>query len=151
MITVFYCCQISYLLSNQDFIHLITPVIDFLVVSVVAISIVQAIAPLMKVMIRNLASITNSFHHEPGFQEQDYLFKHNYCIAKKNLVRGLLFALELESANAILKMGIFTSFFVDTSSLTGTSSGNIVSNFVFFLAVLSVRIGINQGLRRFDV
>ena len=53
-------------------------------------------------------------------------------IAKKNLVRGLLFALELESANAILKMGIFTSFFVDMSSLTGTSSGNIVSNFVFF-------------------
>jgi hypothetical protein len=40
-------------------------------------------------------------------------------IAKENFVKGWLLALELESANDILKMGVFTSM------LTGTITFNL--------------------------
>ena len=138
------------LLNSQDFVSLITSIIDILAVSVVAISIIQAIIPTMKVMIRTLAFIINSSYHERRFQEQNYTFKYKERVAKKNLVRGLLFALELESANAVLKMGVFTSLFIGDSSLAETSSTGLINNFLIFIAILSVRIGINQGLRRFD-
>jgi hypothetical protein len=62
----------------------------------------------------------------------------------KNFISSLLLALELESANAILKMGMFAA---------GTNHGisDSTSNFLFFVAVLSVRIAVNQTLRRFGI
>jgi hypothetical protein len=45
-------------------------------------------------------------------------------IAKENFVKGWLLALELESTNDILKMGVFTSM------LTGTITFNL-NNFIF--------------------
>ena len=73
-------------------------------------------------------------------------------IIKKNFIRGLLLALELESANAILKMGIFTSLITQSSpSPPSPSSLFNFNNFIFFVAVLSLRIAINQTLRRFLV
>jgi hypothetical protein len=71
---------------------------------------------------------------------------------KQNFVSGLLFALELEAANAILKLGLFTSMATGLSSSTTTTlvSFNIWNNFIFFVAVLSLRIAINQTLRRFS-
>jgi hypothetical protein len=52
-----------------------------------------------------------------------------------------------ESANAILKMGVFTSI------LTGTITASTfnLNNFIFFVGVFSVRIAINQTLRRFSI
>jgi hypothetical protein len=62
-------------------------------------------------------------------------------------MRGLLLALEFESANAILKKGVFTSI------LTGTirASTLYLNNFIFFVGVFSVRIAIDQTLRRFSI
>lgn len=72
---------------------------------------------------------------------------------KKNFIKGLLLALELESANAILKMGIFTSLITQSSSFSLLSSSSVsnFNNFIFFVAVLSLRIAINQTLRRFSM
>jgi hypothetical protein len=140
----------SLALVSQDFVSLITTLIDLLAISVIAISIIQAIAPLTKVMTRGLMTAVGSFYyHERQLQDQKSLYRHEGQIAKKNLIRGLLFALELESANAILKMGVFTSFLTGALPLAD-SSANTVNNFIFFIAVLSVRIGINWGLRRFN-
>ena len=137
-------------LVGQDLISLITTLIDLLAVSIIAISIIQAIAPLTKVMISGLMTVAGSFYyHERQLQDQRSLYRHKGQIAKKNLIRGLLLALELESANAILKMGIFTSFLTGNLALA-EESANGVNNFIFFIAVLSVRIGINWGLRRFN-
>jgi hypothetical protein len=130
---------------SQDLVSLITTLIDLLAVSVIAISIIQAIAPLTKVMVSGLMTVAGSFYyHERQLQDQKSLYRHKGQIAKKNLIRGLLLALELESANAILKMGILTSFL--TGDLpSADSSANTVNNFIFFIAVLSIRIGINWG------
>jgi hypothetical protein len=64
----------------------------------------------------------------------------------KNFIKSLLLALELESANAVLKMGVFA---LDTTNADSHVSQN-TNNFMFFVAVLSVRIAINQTLRRFN-
>jgi hypothetical protein len=73
--------------------------------------------------------------------------KNKRKIAKENFIKGLLLALELESGNAILKLGIFTSIMTGTI----TASTLNMNNFIFFIGVLSVRIGINQTLRRFSI
>jgi hypothetical protein len=101
----------------------------------------------MKTMIRALTKLPTSYRHH-RLQDHYPPFEYKGEIAIKNLVRGLLFALELEAANAILKLGVFTSFLTGATLLSGTSSISIVNNFIFFIALLSVRIGINQGLRR---
>jgi hypothetical protein len=56
--------------------------------------------------------------------------------------------LELESANAILKMGLFASIVTDTDN---SFSANGLNNFIFFMALLSLRIAINQTIRKFWV
>jgi hypothetical protein len=68
-------------------------------------------------------------------------------IAKENFVRGLLLALEMESANAILKMCVFTSSLVGIPTTASTSTFSI-NNFIFFVGIFSVRIAINQILRK---
>ena len=107
-------------------------------------------------MIKSLLYIVrNSFEQHKKLEQeeksQSQLIIQKGQIAKRNLIGGLLFALELESANTILRMGIFTSFAIRTPSLTSSSlSNNIVNNFIIFIFVLSVRIAINQRLRTFD-
>ena len=86
---------------------------------------------------------------------EDKIIQQKQSMIKKNFIRGLLLALELESANAILKMGIFTSLITQSSSssslLSSSSSSSNFNNFIFFVAVLSLRIAINQTLRRFGM
>jgi hypothetical protein len=68
-------------------------------------------------------------------------------ITIKNFIKSLLLALEMESANAVLKMGMFT---INNPNVDSHVSQN-TNNFIFFVAVLSVRIAINQTLRRFNI
>ncbi len=64
----------------------------------------------------------------------------------KGFINSLLLALEFESANAILKMGMFI---INNTNVDSQVSQDI-NNFIFFVAVFSVRITINQTLRRFN-
>ena len=67
-------------------------------------------------------------------------------ILKEILFHDLILVLELESANAILKMGVFTSVVIDRSV---SSSDNFINKFIIFIMGISIRIAINQYLGRF--
>jgi hypothetical protein len=144
-------------------------------VAVVIASIIQSIHPFMNytVKISNILGdrITMRDEHRDSkkhsslvdIEKKAHKDQNRYRIAKKNFIRGLLLSLELECANAILKMGVFTSALTVATQVNSTMSSvqpislsiNLISthtgfsNFMFFLIILSVRIAINQTLRRF--
>ncbi len=145
----------------QDFVFLITSTIDIFAATIIAVSIFQTIIPMVKVTIistldvRNrLPSSSSSSAREKLIQHDSYDTKQKGYWIKKNFVRGLLLALELESANAILKMGLFTSIMIEMqqqpSSLQLTTVQDI-NNFIFFVAILSIRVAINQTLRKYGI
>ena len=132
---------------------------------IVIISIIQAIKPFLTYSIRATfrssfqTSIqnTNNNNTDNGIsadtQPKRLLIGSRYNSSKKSFVTGLLLALELESANAILKMGLFTASSVGLSSMlsqTQTPISVLDGNFLFFVIVFGVRIAINQTLRRFS-
>lgn len=74
------------------------------------------------------STVAGSFYyHERQLQDQKSLYRLKGRLAKKNLIRGLLLALELESANAILKTGIFTSFLTGNLTLAAESANAAIS------------------------
>jgi hypothetical protein len=117
------------LFNVQYIISIITKTIDLFVVIVIGASALQTALP---ALIRKI-----------GFRQKT---KENN-ITIKNFIKSLLLALEMESANAVLKMGMFT---INTPNVDSHVSQN-TNNFIFFVAVLSVRIAINQTLRRFNI
>ena len=80
------------------------------------------------------------------------LIIHKGQIAKSNLIGRLLFALELESANAILRLHIFPSSITGDPSLASSSSSSIyiVNDFIIFIVIISIMIAVNQIHKRFD-
>jgi hypothetical protein len=110
----------------QDIIFIITKTIDFFVVLIIGISAFQTVIPIIIYVTK---------------------VKRKENIAIKSFINSLLLALELESANAILKMGLFASIAISTDHIV---YGNI-NNFIFFIALISVRILINQTLRRYNI
>ena len=129
----------------QSIISIITSIIDIFAIVVIAVTVFISILPLIK----STATLSLPFLIKSSPDRQTA--KENYVlrkrIVKENFIKGLLLALELESPNAILKMGIFTSSLVGISTTLSTSTFNI-NNFIFFVGIFSVRIAINQTLRR---
>jgi hypothetical protein len=78
-----------------------TSFIDVFAIIVIGVSVSFSIVPLLKTTIKS-DSITSKFSEAD--QESD-LMVNRLRIAKNNFIKGLLLALELESANAILKLG----------------------------------------------
>ncbi len=114
------------LFNAQEIVFIITNTIDFFVVFIISISAFQTVIPIVIYVTK---------------------VKRKENIAIKSFINSLLLALELESANAVLKMGLFTSITISTDNIV---SGNI-NNFIFFVSLLSVRILINQTLRRCSI
>jgi hypothetical protein len=112
---------------------------------VIAVTVFTSILPLIK----STATLSLPFLIKSSSDRQTA--KENYVLGrrviKENFIKGLLLALELESANAILKIGVFTSSLVGISTTASTSTFSI-NNFIFFVGIFSVRIAINQTLRR---
>ena len=130
-------------INIENIIFIITSVIDIIAVSIIAISVIQIIYIFLK-------------HNRKSFQllqqRQSSSISNSNNIKRNFFISGLLLALEFEAANAILKMSVFTSIVIDKSS-TSTSttvSDNFMNNFIIFILVLSIRIAINQSLRRFN-
>jgi hypothetical protein len=119
-----------------NIIPIITKVIDYFVVIIISISAIQTIIP-----------IIISFIKINKKEEKNK--NNNYYI--KSFNNSLLLALELESANAILKMGIFVSNATNFATENFMIISNNFNNFMFFVAVLAVRIAINQTLRRYSI
>ena len=141
-----YTTLLSILSDTQSIIPIITPIIDIFAIVVIAVTVFTSILPLIKnVAALSLSFIIKSSKDRQKTTEENYLLRRR--AVKENFIKGLLLALELESANAILKMGIFTSSLVGISTTLSTSTFNI-NNFIFFVGIFSVRIAINQTLRR---
>jgi hypothetical protein len=131
----------------QAITFLITSFVDLFAIIVIAVSVSFSILPLMKTTIKSILFASKSAVKKSEEEDKEDQMKNKGKIAKENFIRGLLLALEFESANAILKMGVFTSI------LTGTITASTfnLNNFIFFVGVFSVRIAINQTLRRFSI
>ena len=130
----------------QSIISIINSIVDIFAIVVIAVTVFTSILPLIKnVAALSLSFIIKSSKDRQKTTEENYLLRRR--AVKENFIKGLLLALELESANAILKMGIFTSSLVGISTTLSTSTFNI-NNFIFFVSIFSVRIAINQTLRR---
>ena len=110
----------------QDIIFIITKTIDFFVVLIIGISAFQTIIPVVISIIKVKRKENNAI---------------------KSFINSLLLALELESANAILKMGLFATTVISADHIILSNT----NNFIFFVVILSVRIAINQTLRRYSI
>ncbi len=135
-------------LIHDSVISLVTRTIDVFVLVIISLSTIQV-----------LTSIIVSKAKESGFvlrgkkqkisKENDIANKKDIVFLKmRNFINSLLLALELEGANAILKMSLFTSIVTSTNK---TFSADDMNNFIFFVALLSLRIVINQTIRKFRV
>ncbi|MGN6624291.1 MAG: hypothetical protein ACTHKK_09135 [Candidatus Nitrosocosmicus sp.] len=120
---------ITDIFNAQSIVFIVTRIIDIFVVFIIGVSAFQIFVPLLLTVIK--------------FKEKD----NRSNISIKSFISSLLLALELESANAILKMGLFISNNANIDYLSAINN----NNFVFFVAVLSVRIAINQTLRRYNI
>ena len=130
----------------QSIISIITSIVDIFAIVVVAVTFFTSTFPLIKsAAALSLPFLIKSSTCRQKTTEENYLLRRR--AVKENFIKGLLLALELESANAILKMGIFTSSLVGISTTSSISTFNI-NNFIFFVGIFSVRIAINQTLRR---
>jgi hypothetical protein len=137
---------VSMFSDAQSIISIITSIIDIFAIVVIAVTVFTSILPLIK----STATLSLPFLIKSSSDRQTA--KENYVLGrrrviKENFIKGLLLALELESANAILKIGVFTSSLVGISTTASTSTFSI-NNFIFFVGIFSVRIAINQTLRR---
>ena len=133
LINVFLLVDIVNTLNASNIIYIITKTIDWFAITIIGISAIQTVFPIIISLIK---TNKKENHNDNNF-------------AVKSFTDGLLLALELESANAILKMGIFAS---SATIFRRYSLSTInVNNFIFFIAILSLRIAINQTLRRYSI
>jgi hypothetical protein len=122
-------------INFENITFIITSIIDIIAITIIAITIIQIIIYFFKYNVKSpVISSSNS----------------DSTNIKKIFISGLLLALEFEAANAILKMGVYTSLAIDKSVLSSsTISDDFINNFIIFIMILSIRIAINQSLRRF--
>lgn len=134
-----------------EILTIITQILDFIAVTIIAISIFQFVVsrffarhdfvfPHYK---KRLGSSSSSNRKYNFFKMK--LFGGNICIG--DLVKGLLLSLEFESASAILKLGIFTT---SITLLSEPLSSNL-DKFAFFVGILTLRIVLNQSLRKYEI
>src|ERR687886_1261552 len=115
----------------QSIISIINSIIDIFAIVVIAVTVFTSILPLIKnVAALSLSFIIKSSKDRQKTTEENYLLRRR--AVKENFIKGLLLALELESANAILKMGIFTSSLVGISTTSSSISTFGINNFIFF-------------------
>jgi hypothetical protein len=137
---------VSIFSDAQSIISIITSIIDIFAIVVIAMTVFTSILPLIK----STATLSLPFLIKSSSDRQTA--KENYVlrrrVVKENFIKGLLLALELESANAILKMGVFTSSLVGISTTASSTSTFGINNLIFFIGIFSLRIAINQTLRR---
>jgi hypothetical protein len=130
----------------QSIISIITSIIDIFAIVVIAITVFTTILPLIKNSIASSLPFVVKSSSDRQAATENYMLRRK--LIKENLIKGLLLALELESANAILKMGIFTSGLVGISTTSSSASTFSINSFVFFVGIFSLRIALNRTLRR---
>lgn len=117
----------------QNIISIITPIIDIFAIVMIAVTVCTTILPLIK----SLVTLSLPFADKSSSHRGRQAATENYLLSrrmlKENFIKGLLLALELESANAILKIVVFTSSLVGICTTSSTSTFSI-NNFIFLWA-----------------
>jgi len=125
----------------------ITQILDVFAVTMVAISVFQALAfNIFKKSSFPFSYLYNDSNNQDKISKDSKFQASKVSTSTRNLIRGLLLALEFESASAIIKLGIFM-----TNITLSDPNGNNINNFLFFASILTLRIIINQSLRRFNI
>ena len=135
------------LLSPEIIIPFITKTIDIFAILIILASFIQSILPIMSTIVNSFIPLLTKGIKSESIPKENLNFRSQFRIS--NFIRGMLLALELEAGNAILKMGIFT--FYATSNTSIQSYENNIYNFIFFILLLSVRIAINQTIRKYRI
>jgi hypothetical protein len=133
-------------------ITIVGHLMDFIAATVILISSVEALFP-SAIGARGEKEVRNTIfegNHDSGRPSRTGVF-----------VKGLLFALEVESGNAILKAGYFMSSVALASTSSGAFPGGSMlacpvfslipvnsSSLYYFIGVLSIRIALGQTLSR---
>src|ERR687885_37179 len=95
---------VSIFSDAQNIISIITSIINIFAIVVIAVTVCTAILPLIK----NLVTLSLPFADKSPSHRGRQTATENYVLSrrmlKENFIKGLLLALELESANAILKI-----------------------------------------------
>ena len=125
--------DIGIFFNISNIISIITKTRDFIAVLIIGVSAIQTITPIIITLINLNKKNKNDY------------------VSLKSFINSLLLALELESANAILKMAVFVSNATDTIQGNLPTSSTNINNFIFFVALLTVRIAINQTLRKYNI
>lgn len=130
-----------------EFVVLITTILDVFAVTIVAISVFQAlISSVFKHVSYPFSFLSNRYDIHIKISKDHKVQSYKVSSSPRNLIRGLLWGLEFESASVIIKLGIFMINITISAPM-----GDNINDFLFFSSILTLRIIINQSLRRFNI
>jgi hypothetical protein len=130
-----------------EFLVLITTILDVFAATIVAISVFQAlISSVFRHVSYPFSFLSNRYDIQIKNSKDHKVQSYKVSSSTRNLIRGLLLGLEFESASAIIKLGIFM-----TNIIISDPMGDNINDFLFFSSILTLRIIINQSLRRFNI
>ena len=130
-----------------EFVVMITTILDVFAVTIVAISVFQAlISSVFKHVSYPFSFLSNRYDIQIKNSKDHKVQSYKVSSSTRNLIRGLLLGLEFESTSAIIKLGIFM-----TNITISAPIGENINDFLFFSSILTLRIIINQALRRFNI
>jgi len=130
-----------------EFVVLITTILDVFAVTIVAISVFQAlISSVFRHVSYPFSFLSNRYDIQIKNSKDHKVQSYKVSSSTRNLIRGLLLGLEFESASAIIKLGIFM-----TNIIISAPMGDNINDFLFFSSIITLRIIINQSLRRFNI
>lgn len=130
-----------------EFVVLITTILDVFAVTIVAISVFQAlISSVFKHVSYSFSFLSNRYDIQIKISNDHKVQSYKVSSSPRNLIRGLLWGLEFESASVIIKLGIFMINITIFAPM-----GDNINDFLFFSSILTLRIIINQSLRRFNI
>jgi hypothetical protein len=130
-----------------EFLVLITTILDVFAATIVAISVFQAlISSVFRHVSYPFSFLSNRYDIQIKNSKDHKVQSYKVSSSTRNLIRGLLLGLEFESASAIIKLGIFM-----TNIIISAPMGDNINDFLFFSSIITLRIIINQSLRRFNI
>ncbi|HKO65688.1 MAG TPA: hypothetical protein VJU13_10840 [Candidatus Nitrosocosmicus sp.] len=133
------------IISPDTIVSFITKTIDIFAIVIILASFIQSILPLISIVIKSFLPLLTKKIKPKSIEKVNLNVSSQYKIS--NFIKGMLLALEMETGNAILKMGVFT--FYATSDISIQSHEDNIYNFIFFIALFSTRIAINQTIRKY--
>lgn len=118
-----------------EFVVLITTILDVFAVTIVAISVFQAlISSVFKHVSYSFSFLSNRYDIQIKISKDHKVQSYKVSSSPRNLIRGLLWGLEFESASVIIKLGIFMINITISAPM-----GDNINDFLFFSSILTTK------------